>query len=850
MSGKIVWKFALTAIVVAWAVLNLIPLRDTPFEEFVRERATAKQSEFAQVLKEADARVAAKQAPSVFVALRKIATEKKLNLAQFFPDIPLTDIPNQDRRNEVLLRELLRESQGKLKLGLDLKGGMAFTLKVDPQSVKTPDQHIRAQQLEKAIEIMDRRLNGLGVAEPIIRAAGPDSIEIQMPGVTTRDNPEAIDVLKKPAKLEFRLVHRTLDPRTTPETDYPIGYEVLTETIEDKKTGSIQEIPMFVKRIPEAGGDIIEAAFPSIDQMGAYKVNMKFTSTGSDDFANLTRRIAEENQRTGTPGRMAIVLDGKLYSAPSVREEIRGGSAEITGRFSQREVFELSNVLNNPLQVELVLDQMYEVGSSLAEDARDASIKAAVVGSGLVILFMIGYYLVAGLVAVVTVVTIMAIVIGLLASVGATITLPGVAALVLTVGMAVDANILIYERMREEMKLGKSLAQSLAAGFERALSTIVDANLTTLITAGVLIWLGTGPVKGFGVTLAIGIMATVFCALVLSRGLLEFLVERGWVKTLKFMSLVGETSFDFFKYRKPAFIASWALVVIGLSAAFIKGDRILGIDFLGGDQMTAHFTQRLTIKQIEEVAQKSGIGEVYPVYQKVIGDTKDRLSVQTPVGKGEKLFDALLKAYPNAGLELDSINTIGATFSEGLTRNAIISVAVALVGILIYVAFRFEVGYGVAAVLATAHDALMTIGLFVLVGGQFSAPMVAAILMVIGYSINDTIVVFDRIREELKLNPELNLIQVINLSVNRTLSRTTLTGLTTLLSAVALWIWGAGVIQDYALIFIFGVLTGTFSSIFIAAPMFFWWHRGDRRHVEEREWLPKYSWDSSTKVGR
>ncbi|MEM7792032.1 MAG: protein translocase subunit SecF, partial [Verrucomicrobiota bacterium] len=445
------------------------------------------------------------------------------------------------------------------------------------------------------------------------------------------------------------------------------------------------------------------------------------------------------------------------------------------------------------------------------------------------------------------------IVLGVLASLGATLTLPGVAALVLTLGMGVDANILIFERLREELISGKNIKHATSSAFQKVTSTIVDANVTTLITATILIWLGTGPVKGFGITLAIGICASIFCALVVTRFILDFLVHKVGLTKVLGLSILGQKKIDFFRFRRPAFISSWVLVLAGVLSVIINHDNIMGIDFTGGDEMTITYDKRIDTGAIIAAAEERNLGEVNPVYQNLIGEAREVLKIQTRFDQSREVLTGLQLAFPEANFTEAGVTQIGASVSGNIQRNAILSVIAALGGILLYVAVRFEVGYGVGAVIATIHDVLMTIGIFVIFGslgifvsGQFSAPMLAAILMIVGYSINDTIVVFDRIREELELNPGTDLRSIINMAISRVFSRSVLTSITTLLAATSLYVFGAGVINDFSFVFIIGIVTGTFSSIFIASPVFYWWHKGDRRHVEEHQLTPKkYEWESS-----
>ena len=848
MSGKILWKFIVALVVVGWAVLNLVPLRDAPFGTYLEDHTTTPG--FDDLLVRATESVDSGVHPSLYIALREIAGAEQIDLSTFFPDIRLEEsLVNLRKRNALLLDELLRRSKGRLQLGLDLKGGVAFTLEVTEQPGVEVEGRQREEDLAKAIEIIGQRVNAFGVSEPVIRPVGVNRIEVQLAGLSTRDNPEVVDNLKKPARLDFRLVHPTATPTGMAGEVPPPGYEVMI--LEQERRGEMFEEDLFVKRIPEMTGESVSDAYPSVDQYGSYRVLLEFTGPGSDRFATVTRTIEENNQRTGRTGRLAIVLDGKLFSAPTVRQEIRGGSAEITGSFTQREAVDLANVLNNPLDLPLEVVEMNEVGPSLAEDAISSGVKAAIIGGSLVAGFMLVYYTIGGVVALITLAVNVTIVLGVLASFGATVTLPGIAGIVLTIGMAVDANILIFARIREELQAGKSLPAAISGGFDKVFSTIVDANLTTLITSGVMIWLGTGPVKGFGLTLAIGVFATVFTALLVTRMLLDLLVGRGFIKKLPMLSILSSANYDFLKYRKPAFTVSWIIVLIGLVGIFVKRDSIYGIDFVGGDEVAFTFEQKIDVAEIRDAAAAANLGAVIPIYQSQMSTDLEVLKIQTEIDRGAELTRVLQERFPEAGLELVGENKIGASVGREIQLNAFLAIGVSLIGILLYVAFRFEMGYGIGAVVATIHDILLTIGVFVLFDHQFNAPMVAAILLIAGYSLNDTIVVFDRIREELTLDPDAPLGKIVNLAINRVISRSVLTSFTTLLAAFSLLIFGGGVLNEIAFTFVIGIIVGTFSSIFIASPVFYWWHKGDRRHVEaSHDITPKYDWVASSKASK
>jgi SecD/SecF fusion protein len=847
MFKRNLWKLVLCLAVLAWAVTQLIPFKDEPFVDYIRTHASAKQAEFTKLLEEATARTKNLQAASEFVALKQIGRERKIDLTQYFPQVRLEDsLRNVEKRNDILLAELLRRSKARLQPGLDLAGGVAFTLEAVENPAEQVDTYARQEKLKKAIEIIEARINGFGVAEPLIRPVGENRIEIQLPGLSTKDNPDVVDNVKAPARLDFRIVHPTAFP--APGVEAPPGYELKTLEYEGRK-GETGTEDLYVKRVPEMTGEMISNSFARPDMYGKPEVILEFTKEGKARFADVTRTIAEGGQRSGRLGRLAIVLDGKLYSAPTVREEINSDSAQITGSFSDREAINLANVLNNPLDVELRVMEQYEVGPTLAADAVISAKNAFIVSTALTIGFMLIFYTIGGMVAAIGMGVNVLITLGVMASIGATLTMPGIAGIVLTLAMSVDSNILIFERMREELKLGKSLGTALEAGFDKAWTAILDSNVTTLLVAGIMIWLGTGPVKGFGVTLAIGIFTTMFAAVVISKLILEFLIHGGVIKSLKMVSILQSTNFDFLKLAKPAFIASWCVVFIGAGVVFYKGKDIYGIDFVGGDMVSLSYAKKVEIGELRKAATQAGLKDVTFAYQKSVGVDREVLKITTPFEQGKLTAAKLQQALPDAKLEFAGETRIGASVGKEIQWNAFLSVFWALVAILLYVAFRFEMGYGIGAVVSTVHDMLITIGFFVLFDRQFNAPMVAAILLIIGYSINDTIVVFDRIREELKLNPTGSLRDIVNRSLNLTLSRTIVTGGTTLLTAVTLIAVTTGDVNDIAFTLLIGVLTGTFSSLYIASPVFFWWHKGDRKHVEaHHDIAPKYEWQGTSKA--
>ena len=857
MLKRNLWKLVLSFVIVLWAVLSLVPVSDRDVPTYIGSRVEAKNEDFQKLLAEARTRFEAKQNPSVFVALRDLANERRIDLAkEYFPGIALeSSLTNVIKKNNLLLDHLLAQSKGRLQLGLDLKGGVAFVLEVDEAAAANVPESEREEKLAKAIDIIGERINGLGVAEPLIRPIGANRIEIQLPGVNTRDNPEVLDSVKKPARLDFRLVYPFSTPATAAPGDIPAGYEIKLYE-QETRTGQTFSQELFVKRTWEMTGKNVTDAYATMDEMGRFRIILKFNADGQKQFAETTREVAklsqELAQRTGDPSaraQLAIMLDGRLYSAPGVEREINSDSAEITGQFSQREAIELANVLNNPLDLPLRVQSQYEVGPTLAADSISSARLAFLIGTSVTAVFIVAFYTTGGLLAVLAMSLNVLIILGVMASLGATLTMPGIAGIVLTIGMSVDSNILIFERMREERALGKSLTASLEAGFDKAFSAILDGNLTTLITAAIMIYLGTGPVKGFGVTLAIGIFSTMFAALVVSRLFLDLAIYGGLVKKMPMFSVLQNTRYDFLRWAKPAFAASWLIVLVGVVTVVVKGDKIYGIDFTGGDQVSLSFTQKLGLEEIRKVATTNGVEDVNISYTQAIGSEQELLRMVTKFDLAKPLVEALRTAHPEAGLNLVGESRIGPSVGAEIRANAGWAIFWSLVLILVYVAFRFEIGYGVGAVVCTIHDVLMTIGVFVLLDREFNAAMVAAILLIVGYSINDTIVVFDRVREELKLDPHASLRNIINKALNLTLSRTIITGGTTFLTAIVLASVAGGEINDIAVTLIIGVITGTFSSLFIASPVFYWWHKGDRGHVEKsHDVKPVYEWDSGSKI--
>jgi SecD/SecF fusion protein len=675
--------------------------------------------------------------------------------------------------------------------------------------------------LSQAVEVLRKRVDRLGVAEPLIQPQGADRILIQLPGLSEADNDSARRQIQTAAFLEFRMVH----PNSAEYIEQGIpapGYEKMVERRRKSETARPGSVLM-VKRKPEGGltGKNVKRASWSRNYItGEPEIHFELDAQGAEIFAQVTKDNVGQ--------RLAIVLDGVLYSAPTINTPIPNGSGQITGSFTDIEAEELANVLQNPLEAPVKIVEERRVDPSLGRDSIRSGISSALIGTVAVVAFMLVYYMVAGVIANLALMLNIVILMGVMCSVGTTLTIPGIAGIVLTIGMAVDANVLIYERIREELSAGKSLRGAISAGYDKAFGTIFDSNLTTLISSVILIFMGSGSVKGFGVALTIGVSVSMFTALVVTRLIFDWLLEKGMISKLNMLHIIKGAHFDFMNFAKPAFAISWALIVIGCGYGLYRGNNVMGVDFAGGDNLTLRFAQKVDVEKVRETITRSGVPEAFIQYQRDLVNQTENLRVTVPYETGIKVEEDLKKAFPEAKFERAKLDKVGPVVGKEIMKTAVVSSLLAMLGILIYVAMRYEFSFAVGAVIAIIHDILMTVGWFCLSGRQFSAPMVAAILTIIGFSINDTIVIFDRIREDLKMGVRGTFREVMNKALNQTLSRTIITSGTVFLATMSLYLFGGGVINDFAFTFLVGILTGTYSSIYIASALVLWWHKGER----------------------
>lgn len=697
--------------------------------------------------------------------------------------------------------------EGTINLGLDLQGGMYLILEVDMRELTDKE---KKNATDRAITTIQNRLDPTGVKEPIISKIGKDRILVQLPGETDRE--QAIKRIKQVAHLEFRLVSE--DPDLIKKAfggETVEGYDVL-ET--QPKEGQ-QSLRYLVSKEVEMKGEHIARAEVDFNQQKLNEPIVKFSLDG--EGAKIFRKVTEENIRK----QLAIVLDGRLISAPRINAVIPTGDGLIEGYFSEDEAKMLADVLESgalPAPVNIIEERT--VGPTLGRDSIEKGVRAIIIGGIIVLVFMAVYYLLAGMIANFALLLNLILITGTLAYFKGTLTLPGIAGLVLTIGMAVDANVLIFERIREESNVGKSIRAAIQSGFNRAFLTILDANITTLIAALVLLQLGTGPVKGFATILSIGIFSSMFTALVVTRLVLDLITS--WnrkMKKLTMMRIVGKTNINFIDMRRIAYILSVIVIIFGIVRFVDRGKDNYGIDFTGGTIQQIRFDDPVETEVLRNKLRAIGLGSAY--IQRVGNDRE--FIIRSLELDPKKILGVFEKDFGQDSFEVLRVEKVGPSVGKDLKKKAINALLVAMVCMVIYISMRFEFRFAIAAIVALLHDVFISLGVLSIANKQISTPVIAALLTIVGYSINDTIVVFDRIREDRKLMRKSSYKDIINTSINQTLSRTLLTSLTTLAVVLALYLLGGEVINDFAFVLLVGVMVGTYSSIFIASPILIDW---------------------------
>ena len=814
------------------------------------------------------------------------------------PSVDFYSMTDDERETLGLMapEQLVDLKKRSLNLGLDLQGGIHLVLEVKTEGMEEQEAQDAVAQAQ---EVIRNRVDQFGVAEPTIQRQGDNRIIIELPGV--QDVQRAKDLVGQTALLEFQLlepaedrtrliqrIDQVLAPQeeeeeeeedlllsSTPESaplssmlslagedltvsgrelqrvknllNAPEAQELIPADVEflfsSKPAGAEGNEFYFlylVRKKPEMTGHMIQDAFVSIGQvveyMGQPIVNFSTTDEGVRLFSRITGSHIGE--------RMAIVLDESVYSAPVIQNKISEGRGIITGSGTQEEAKDLAIVLRAgalPAEVEIIEDRT--VGPSLGRDSIEQGKTAAIYSMVLVVIFMVLYYRAAGLIANFALLLNMLFIMAVLAGFHATLTLPGIAGIILTIGMAVDANVLIFERIREELRSGKTVRAAIDSGYGHALSAIIDANVTTFLVGIVLYQFGTGPIRGFALTLCIGIISSLFTAFFVTRTIFDLITRRSEQSTLSIgpVGLFSNLNIRFLSLRNIGFGTSAAVLLIGIVS--ILGTNLgtngirKGIDFAGGTLLELHFDPAVQVEDIRSQLGRVPVGDAEVDLSKSeikqFGSENDILIRVSESGTGTEVADGImgvLKAgFASSIEEMEWIRRqekVGPKIGSELSNAAVRAVLVALALILIYMAWRFHrFLYGIAAVVALFHDVLITLGLLSLFNIEITLAVVAALLAIVGYSLNDTIVVFDRIRENLHTARRQGFDGTVNQSINECLSRTLITSATTLMAVLVLMIFGGEVNRDFTITLMIGVVVGTYSSVFVASPVLYLGHQ-------------------------
>ncbi|MBU0960195.1 MAG: protein translocase subunit SecD, partial [Proteobacteria bacterium] len=755
------------------------------------------------------------------------------------PGTVLFTLPNSSAVDTV--NSVVADSFPNINVKVDAKEGsfpkISITLK------DSEIDYIRTHAVEQSLEIIRNRIDQFGVAEPVIIRQGEAEIVIQLPGI--RDPKRAIDLIGKTAQLEFKRVadaaglnlgllaeeirtagqwngtwtnteeveklNRALQNRLPKDT------KIYIEKDTDSQTNKEIIRPILLEEKILMTGEMVKNAQVRIsNQFNEPYVSIDFTAKGGNVFAKLTEANVGK--------RMAIVLDNVVRSAPVIREKIMGGSAQISGSFTHEDAADLAIVLRVgalPAPVDII--QNMTVGASLGQDSINKGMTAGVFGAILVLGFMAIYYRLSGVIANSALVLNILFLFTGLAILNATLTLPGIAGIILSIGMAVDANVLIFERMREEYSLGKSVKSSVDGGYSKAFSTIVDSQVTTLITAMALFMFGTGPIKGFAVTLSLGIIFNLFTALFCSRLMFDTFYSFRSLKKLTFMQFTKKPNLDFMRIKNITFAISAVLVAVGL-IAFIqiaRGKANMGVDFSGGSLLQYQASNDFTMDEVRQAFARNDMKDIN--LQEVEGEhrliVKIKRSEQVIGNISEQITTLLNMELQDKQFSLESQSEIGSSVSAVLRNKAIQAIFISFLGVIIYLALRFDIRFGLAAAMATFHDVIVVLGICWLFNVEVTLLLVTALLTLAGYSLNDSVVVFDRIRENMQKAEAHSLLKEINRSINEVMSRTLVTSLTTAIVLICLFFFGGSVIHDFSLVLLLGVLVGTYSSIFIASPI-------------------------------
>lgn len=705
-------------------------------------------------------------------------------------------------------------AQKRINLGLDLKGGMHLVLQVNTSDLKSEDKN---DAVLKAIDILRNRIDSMGVGETVLQRQGENEILIQLPGITNRD--EALALLGRVAQLEFRLVSDNPNHlRKALEGTIPAGY-ILKNLKGDANEPIILEDTIALK------GDAVSDARVDFDSSGFGQpyISLQFNTDGAKAFAKLTR--------DNVGRRLAIIIDNEVLSAPNINEPILGGKGQITGTFTFEEASILSRALRHgSLPAPIIIEEERTIGPLLGKESIVSGIKAAIIGGILVFAFMLIYYLTAGVVSNIALMLNLLMIFGIMGFLNVmlpnsplVLTLPGIAGIILTLGMAVDANVLINERIREELQNGQPIKAAINNGFSKALKAIIDSNATTLIAAFMLFQFGSGPIKGFAVTLTLGLISSLFTAIFVTRTLFNILLELKFLKKLTMLSFFTDTNIDFVAKRYYCYALSTILIIGSIFILAKKKDAAYGIDFAGGQFQEYKFEKPIEADVLRAALEQNGIKDaIIQQFEK----NPENIIVRTSGDTYDNVVSTFKNVFPDNVFEILRIEKVGPVVGKNLRHRAVLAIIFALAGILVFVGFRFKhFDFAAAGVIALIHDVFVSLGIVVMMGREIDLLVITALLTIAGYSINDTIIIYDRVRENSVKLRKKPLADIINISVNQTLGRTILTTITTLFVVVTLFLKGGEVLNTFALCLMIGFISGTYSTIFIASPLVLAWQK-------------------------
>ena len=683
-----------------------------------------------------------------------------------------------------------------LKYGLDINGGVYVLLQADTKATGSD----LSKLMDQTKSVLENRVNAMGISEATVSVEGNNKVRVEMPGVGDADT--AIKQIGKTAQLRFLLAD---------------GTQIMN------------------------GNDIKDASFSTDSNNGGYKITIDFTSAGSQKFAKATEKTSQgavTSTLKNSDGSafdaqsIIIMLDDKVISAPTAKSVINSRSCEITrqGGFSKEEASQTSSLIRGgALPASLTEVNSSVETATIGANALVKSVKAGIIGLAIVFLIMLVAYGLLGLIADLALSLYVLVVLAAMAALGAVLTLPGIAGIILSIGMAVDSNVIIFTRIREEISKGKSIRAAVDTGFKSALSTVVDSQTTTLIASIVLYLIGTTAVKGFALTLMLGTICSIFTAVIITQLYVTLLADSKTFGKNKYFGVNEDGTprfklkrqFDFIGNRKKFYVLSLSVIIIGIACAGFKGFNY-GIDFTGGTTIQLDMGKKVNIEEVKKTIAKHKL-DPQIVYA---GDKNDQIVIRTikalKADQRQEVINTIDSKYSLKKGAVLSSEEFGPTVGKELRHNAVKSVLIATFCMLIYIRFRFKNwNYGLAAVSGLGHDVLVTLSIYAIFGFTINNPFIAGILTVVGYSINDTIVVFDRIRENTKFYKRKEVVELINDSINQTLSRSIMTSLTTIVVMIPLFFLVSSEIRQFLIPLIIGVSVGTYSSIFLCSPLLY-----------------------------